>query len=41
VEEKYHGWLEDKSADMEGEVGHRLVMQLNKTFEPEVLSASA
>ncbi len=27
VEEKYGGWLDDKSDEMEGEVGHRLVMR--------------
>ena len=40
VEEKYRGWLEDKSDEMEGEVGHRLVMQLHKAFEPEILTAA-
>lgn len=39
VEEKYRGWLEDKSDEMDGEVGHRLVMQLHKAFEPEILRA--
>lgn len=39
VEEKYRGWLEDKSDTMEGEVGHRLAMQLHKAFEPEILVA--
>lgn len=27
VEEKYGGWLDDKSDQMEGEIGHRLVMR--------------
>ena len=40
VEEKYRGWLEDKSDEMEGEVGHRLAMQMHKAFEPEILVAS-
>ena len=39
VEEKYHGWFEDKSDEMEGEVGHRLVMQLHRAFEPEAIPA--
>ena len=39
VEEKYRGWFEDKSDEMEGDVGHRLVMQLHKAFEPETLTA--
>lgn len=33
VEEKYRGWFEDKSDEMEGEAGHRLVMQFHKVYE--------
>ncbi|HEX8503233.1 MAG TPA: response regulator [Pyrinomonadaceae bacterium] len=36
VEEKYWGWLEDRSDDMAGDVGHRLAIQLHKSFESEV-----
>lgn len=32
VEEKYRGWFEDKSDEMEADVGHRLVMQLHRAF---------
>lgn len=39
IEEKYGGYLEDKSTDMEGEIGHRLIMQLRKASE--ALTASA
>jgi ActR/RegA family two-component response regulator len=39
VEEKYRGWFEDKSDEMEGDVGHRLVMQLHKAFEPQIQKA--
>jgi ActR/RegA family two-component response regulator len=39
VEEKYRGSLEDESDEMEGEVGHRLVIQLHKAFEAEGIAA--
>jgi DNA-binding NarL/FixJ family response regulator len=38
VEEKYRGWFEDKSDDMEGEAGHRLVMQFHKAYESASLA---
>lgn len=36
VEEKYWGWLEDRSDEMDGDVGHRLAIRLHKSFESEV-----
>jgi DNA-binding NarL/FixJ family response regulator len=34
VEEKYGGWLEDKSDEMQGEIGHRLVMRFTLPTNP-------
>jgi DNA-binding NarL/FixJ family response regulator len=35
VEEKYWGWLEDRSDEVDGEIGHRLAIQMHKSFESE------
>jgi DNA-binding NarL/FixJ family response regulator len=41
VEEKYGGRLEDKSDDMEGKVGHRLVMGFSKSRDRSVSAAAS
>jgi DNA-binding NarL/FixJ family response regulator len=35
VEEKYGGWLDDRSEEIEGEIGHRIVMRFDSSKRPE------
>jgi DNA-binding NarL/FixJ family response regulator len=40
VEEKYGGWLDDRSDELEGDIGHRLVMRFDSVFKTDQIDVA-